>query len=84
MTRRRLILAALLPGASLAIGLAAWRALRRSADRRRGGRAAWPGRDFPTIAPACPNWKVDERFKNDVFTFVRVEYDSGYGGGGYG
>jgi Domain of unknown function (DUF4159) len=32
-----------------------------------------------------PNWKVDERFKNDVFTFVRIEYTSasrgGYGGG---
>ena len=28
-----------------------------------------------------PNWKVDERFKNDVFTFVRIEYDS-FGGGG--
>ncbi len=23
-----------------------------------------------------PNWKVDEQFKNDVFTFVRIEYDS--------
>jgi len=31
-----------------------------------------------------PDWKVDERFKNDVFTFVRVEYDSGGGGGGFG
>ena len=34
-----------------------------------------------------PNWKVDERFKNDVFTFVRVEYDSAsdrWGGGGVG
>jgi hypothetical protein len=32
-----------------------------------------------------PNWKVDEKFKHDVFTFVRVEYDSWWGGyGGYG
>jgi len=32
-----------------------------------------------------PEWKNDERFKNDVFTFVRVRYSS-YGGryGGYG
>jgi hypothetical protein len=25
-----------------------------------------------------PDWKVDERFKNDVFTFARVMYSSGY------
>lgn len=33
-----------------------------------------------------PNWENDARFKDDVFTFVRIEYDSGYGGrrGGYG
>src|SRR5262245_20934432 len=48
-------------------------------------------RSAPGILPddraGVPNWKVDERFKNDVFTFVRVEYDSGGGGrrrGGYG
>ena len=28
-----------------------------------------------------PEWKNDERFKSDVFTFVRVEFSSGYGGG---
>ncbi len=28
-----------------------------------------------------PNWTNDERFKKDVFTFVRVEYNSGGGGG---
>ena len=26
----------------------------------------------PTIARGVPDWKVDEHFKNDVFTFVRV------------
>jgi hypothetical protein len=35
-----------------------------------------------------PEWKNDERFKNDVFTFVRIRYSSygrgGYGGYGYG
>src|SRR5436190_19708008 len=35
-----------------------------------------------------PEWKNDERFKNDVFTFVRVRYSDGYGRrggwGGYG
>ncbi len=48
----------------------------------------------PAVIPAdragVPDWKVDEQFKNDVFTFVRVEYDSvrtaaaGGGWGGYG
>ena len=30
-----------------------------------------------------PDWEIDERFPKDVFTFVRVQYDSGggYGGG---
>ena len=37
---------------------------------------------MPRTAPrrpraGVPNWKIDERFKHDVFTFVRVEYDSG-------
>jgi Domain of unknown function (DUF4159) len=30
-----------------------------------------------------PEWQNDERFKSDVFTFVRVRYSS-YGRGGYG
>lgn len=29
-----------------------------------------------------PDWKNDERFKSDVFTFVRVRYSSGGGRGG--
>ena len=33
------------------------------------------GRDFPT-------WEIDEAFPEDVFTFVRVRYDSYYGGYG--
>jgi hypothetical protein len=31
-----------------------------------------------------PNWKIDEHYPSDVFTFVRVEYDSYRGGGGFG
>jgi hypothetical protein len=35
-----------------------------------------------------PNWESDKEFSNDVFTFVRIRYSSGYGGrrsrGGYG
>ena len=31
------------------------------------------------------NWENDPKFKHDVFTFVRVEYDTAYRGGyGYG
>jgi len=52
-------------------------------------RQSWP---TPGVIPedraGVPDWKIDERFKNDVFTFVRVEYDDGaYGGrrrGGWG
>lgn len=31
-----------------------------------------------------PDWKVDENFKDDVFTFVRIQYSSWGGRGGYG
>lgn len=27
-----------------------------------------------------PDWKLDEEFAQDAFTFVRIEYSSGYGG----
>jgi hypothetical protein len=71
MTRRRLSLLALPMLLVLFAGLALGQRMRRgpmmeSSDDRRG----------------VPDWKVDEKFKNDVFTFVRVEYSDGYGGGG--
>ncbi|MCU0915937.1 MAG: DUF4159 domain-containing protein [Planctomycetes bacterium] len=31
-----------------------------------------------------PNWQLDQEFPQDVFTFVRVQYSSGYGGYGRG
>jgi hypothetical protein len=31
-----------------------------------------------------PNWQLDKEFSQDVFTFVRIRYSSGYGGRGYG
>lgn len=31
-----------------------------------------------------PEWKNDEHFKSDVFTFVRIRYSSSYGGRGRG
>lgn len=36
---------------------------------------------MPDDRAGVPNWTVDEHFKKDVFTFVRVEYDSFRGGG---
>lgn len=47
------------------------------------------GRDFNSGVVdrgGVPEWKIDERFKNDVFTFVRIRYSShgGYGGRGGG
>jgi hypothetical protein len=37
----------------------------------------WRRRAFSDDRGGVPNWKVDERFKQDVFTFVRIQYDSG-------
>jgi hypothetical protein len=70
MVRRRLILFAIPVLLSIATGVAV-------AQRRVGsGRAR-----LPEDRAGIPNWSVDERFKNDVFTFVRIEYNSAYGGG---
>ena len=71
MTRRRLSLLAIPLVLAISAGLALGQRMRRGplmegSDDRRG----------------VPDWKVDEKFKNDVFTFVRVEYSDGYGGGG--
>ncbi|MHC4241944.1 MAG: DUF4159 domain-containing protein, partial [Planctomycetota bacterium] len=30
-----------------------------------------------------PDWESDKEFSNDVFTFVRIRYSSGYGGRDY-
>jgi hypothetical protein len=30
-----------------------------------------------------PSWEVDERFRGDLFTFVRIRYQSNRGGGGW-
>jgi hypothetical protein len=51
----------------------------------------WEDRDsLPLDRAGVPDWKVDAEFKHDLFTFVRVEYDSwggrgrrGRGGGGW-
>lgn len=50
--------------------------------RGRGGRRA----PVPIAEDrrGIPDWKVDSRFRNDVFTFARVQYDSGGWGRGWG
>lgn len=53
-------------------------------QRWRGDWDAWDARDSsPHDRRGVPDWKVDPEFKHDLFTFVRVEYDS-WGGRGRG
>ncbi len=44
-----------------------------------GGRRQYSN-ELPSDRVGVPDWDVDEAFKSDVFTFVRVQYDS-FGGG---
>jgi hypothetical protein len=74
MTRRRLSLLALLCLLATAAGI--------SLAQPWGPRRRTPAGVIPEDRAGVPNWKVDERFKKDVFTFVRIEYDS-YSGGRY-
>ena len=82
MTRRRLILAAVPCVLAIACGV--------GLAQRYGWRRQSPLDGLPADRAGVPDWKVDERFKDDVFTFVRVQYDSlrrraarrgGWGGG---
>ena len=79
MTRKRPIRYAL----AFLLVLTAGLALAQYGPGRRGRRMPGMGPMMGQQDPrrGVPNWDRDERFKNDVFTFVRVEYDSG--GGGY-
>jgi hypothetical protein len=70
----------------LLVGLAAILVVAAVAVAQRG---RFRGREFnPEMVDRgnVPEWKVDERFKSDVFTFVRIRYSSygGYGGWGGG
>ncbi len=49
-------------------------------------RAPTPQLGLPEDRAGVPNWAIDKAFKHDVFTFVRIEYDStgGRGRGGRG
>lgn len=73
MSRKRLILVAFPCLVAVVSGVTL-------AQQRFGGGSSFPEYDRRGV----PDWKVDERFKNDVFTFVRVEYDSFGGRGGRG
>src|SRR6516162_9538323 len=80
MTRRRLLAAALLGVIAIASGVAI--------GQPWYGRGRGRGRRPPVMTGdrnGVPNWTVDKAFKKDVFTFVRVKYDSWRGrwGGGY-
>jgi hypothetical protein len=77
MTRRRLALVVL--GCVLVLAIASTVSL----GQRYGRRSRSPGL-IPEDRAGVPDWRVDERFKKDVFTFARVEYDSGYGGRRWG
>lgn len=43
----------------------------------------YDGDELPADRAGVPDWTVDPKFKHDVFTFVRVQYDS-WGGRGRG
>jgi hypothetical protein len=82
MNRRRTALLAALLGL-LVIGSGVVLAQRGWGGGGRGRRFRGP-MVMPEDRNGVPNWKVDERFKDDVFTFVRLQYDSGAGRWGPG
>lgn len=53
---------------------------------QRGSRRGWFDGDITTNRNGVPTWEIDPAFKDDVFTFVRVRFDSPWGrrGGGGG
>jgi hypothetical protein len=71
MTRRRLILAAI-PCLLAAVG---GLALAQPNWQWQWGRRS-PLDGLPADRAGVPDWKIDEQFKDDVFTFVRVQYGS--------
>ena len=87
MRRRRQILLALGCVLTLVVGVS----LGQQFQQYRQFRGRPSSGVIPEDRKGVPTWKVDEAFKKDVFTFVRIEYDSfggrggrrgGYGGGG--
>ena len=69
MTKSRYLFVILLMAAIVGAGAVfAGRYSRRRYSERRG----------------VPNWTPNREFSHDIFTFVRIRYSSGYGGGYYG
>lgn len=86
MNAKRLALVLLLCLLAAGVGVSLAQPGRRGRGRGGGFGRGWsPPGVIPADRAGVPDWKNDERFKNDVFTFVRIEYDDGaYGGGGWG
>jgi len=77
--RKSMVLIAVLVLSTISAAFAQYRD--RDRDRRRGRR----DRDWQLDATQMtPLWEIDEDFADDVFTFVRIKYDSWYGRGGRG
>lgn len=78
MTKSRCLFVILLMVACVGAGVVFARRYsgRRSSGRRSSGRRYSDRR-------GVPNWTPDREFSHDIFTFVRIRYSSGYGGGGY-
>ncbi len=79
MTRKRLSLVAVVPALTVIVGAALAQTF--------GPRGRAPSGGVLEDRRGVPDWKVDEHFSKDVFTFVRVEYDSfgrRFGGGDAG
>jgi hypothetical protein len=79
--RTRLVTAALV----LAVFAAAVVFAQDRRRRGRGYRGGWSDRGIPEITDrrGVPDWEVDPGFKHDLFTFVRVKYNSWGRGGGW-
>jgi hypothetical protein len=75
MNRKRMktwtIVALLVAGSTSALVAMQW----GYGDRGRGDRYGYGDRS------GVPQWEIDQDFKKDVFTFVRVRYSDGYGRG---
>jgi hypothetical protein len=89
MTRRHVLqITALLAAITvLAAAALAQYSGRRGRDRGRDFDPAFDGDDYllnESERNGVPLWEVSEEFKRDVFTFVRIQYDSGYYDSGYG
>ena len=49
-----------------------------------GGDGVRTAREMPSHSTGTPVWENPRGFSKDVFTFARIRYSSGYGGGFYG